>query len=83
MGNSNLRTAKKCAEKLAHVYDVKEYKFSTLKVPQQQNSIDCGMFVIAFMEHIAQTGSFDNIFEGVSQEYVTKLRSEYKDKFCC
>ena len=82
MGNSNYKIGKTCVDKIAQIYDFEKFEYKTLKVPQQQNCVDCGVFVIAFMEHIAKEGRYDNISDDVSQSYVTELRSNYFSKFC-
>ena len=82
MGNANYQIGQSCVNKLAQLYDIEKYEYKTLKVPQQQNCVDCGVFVIAFMEHIAKECRYDNISDDVSQTYVTSLRADYYNKFC-
>ena len=69
------------AETISKLYDAPDYEIVTCECPQQHNTSDCGVFVIAFMEHYAKHGSLQGIFETVSQEKVTKMRHTFAEDY--
>lgn len=82
LGNSNGRVAKYCVESLKFLYNLKDCQYTSPKVPQQNNCVDCGVFAIAFMENIAKEGNLDHLFD-VSSASVAELRKEFASKFFC
>ena len=80
-GNYNLIHAHKLVDLLVKLYDINDYQMVVCQVPQQENSYDCGVFVIAFMKHYIKSSTIDGIFDDVSQEKVTEIRKRFQHDY--
>jgi len=90
--NMNQNVAIKTAKKINKLLNNNDnnINFKNIKVPQQQNSFDCGIFAILYMEHLVskinsipnnitdiESYLFNEIFDIISStDYRTALRSE-------
>ncbi|EAY04601.1 hypothetical protein TVAG_233370 [Trichomonas vaginalis G3] len=80
-GQGNRKYGESIVERLSKLYQIAKYNFIPYSSPQQNNHSDCGMFVMAFMECIAEHLIIERINDIVSQQYVTKLRKEFERKY--
>lgn len=88
----NLPAAMRLAKNLAQILseslgvDGGKVDFEAFKCPQQENSFDCGLFTIAFIEELARTFEengnnvdMKSLFQNVNQSRVYKMRKEIYD----
>ena len=83
-GNSNSFHAKQVAEKLEAFLGRKGNKLAFVeeKAPAQQNSYDCGMYVICNTEALCQNffrQRPESLLQLLTPTYITKKREEWKD----
>ncbi len=83
-GDSNYRAALKTTAKIAHFLDSsipyndpKAIKLHSRKAPQQQNGFDCGMYMLAYSDALAQAGANDEkALDKITPSFVTNMRKE-------
>ncbi|KAG2377413.1 hypothetical protein C9374_009324 [Naegleria lovaniensis] len=82
-GAMNKRAAQKCIEKMApHFGDcgALDVKLVVKDAPQQNNGYDCGVYVAAMSDYIAEHGVSDsNIDKVITPSFVTQLRKDMLD----
>lgn len=72
--NRNVVPAKSLVTKIVASTNIKTYKFKNMKGPVQDNTYDCGMYLMAVMDEIATTRK-------ISETLKTKITPEYISKF--
>ncbi|EAY17132.1 hypothetical protein TVAG_303510 [Trichomonas vaginalis G3] len=72
--NRNIIPAKNFVQKIIHCLKIKSYSFKNMKGPIQDNTTDCGMYLMAIMDEIATTRK-------VSEEMKTKITPDYIKNF--
>lgn len=76
----NKNVAKKLYNRIKQWIGTTESAFELRKSPQQKNGNDCGLFVCATAEALANSsGNDENIFNIVNQESVSKMRKQILD----
>lgn len=62
---------------IAERFDVKNYNVEFIETSMQENSFDCGLFLIGFMEYLAEhMWDFDGLRSQVTQSHITPMRAE-------
>lgn len=72
--NRNIVPAKNFVKKIVSCLNLKAYNFKNMKGPIQDNSYDCGMYLMAVMDEIATTRK-------ISESMKTKITPDYISKF--
>ncbi|EFC50534.1 predicted protein [Naegleria gruberi] len=80
MGSMNKSAAKYLASKVAPYFGVKASNLHIAKAPQQKNGYDCGIYVLAMSEYIAEHGLSDAQIESeITPSKATQLRKVILD----
>lgn len=81
IGGTATRMAKSVCKQLCNYYGVSSFKFFAPRSPQQDNSYDCGLFVVAIIEYVAKNMDLENIKQNISQKLVSQLREDFTSKY--
>ena len=73
----NIPMAHSLIKKIEFHLNYQKTKLSELDLPCQNNSYDCGVFVMAYMEYYAKNGNFNEIEKYINQSKMHELRQNF------
>ncbi|KAK8835209.1 SUMO1 sentrin specific peptidase 8 [Tritrichomonas musculus] len=76
LSHGNMPMACSLIKRIESLLLYKQTELIELNLPSQDNSYDCGVFIMAYMEYYAKHGNFDEIGNHVNQDKMNEFRKE-------
>lgn len=75
LSRSSQRSAVSIVNKLTRLCKLKKSKILRPKVPQQDNSYDCGLYLLAYIDFLVEKRTFNGMENEITHEKIAEMRS--------
>jgi sentrin-specific protease 8 len=79
-GEFNHKSAKMLAASMSKIFKIPSKPFRRMPSPTQTNAYDCGIYVMAMMEHFARGNPSGAIVGALTEGYIQTFREDFRQR---